>query len=335
MKYEQWLSETASDAVRYFSLGRHALTEALRVAGIASGDSVLLPEFLCRDVLASLVAVGATPCWYPVGEDLKPGSASDDWPAARAVLAVDYFGFPQSLNPFREYAARTGALIIEDNAHGFLSRDGNGEWLGTRGDLGVFSLRKTLPLADGAALIAVPPELVARLASELPAAGAGYAPSVARKARLRRMAAVGPAVAAVATGMVRTLRMLRTGHAIPVPDAAAETVIPHPPAPHDGLAAALAVVDSQREIDRRRELYRMAERAAQKIGITPLFPDLPPLVAPYGFPFRADSGPALQGLKRWASRHGLDLIRWPDLPDAIAASAPAHYRKVHLVNFLW
>lgn len=335
MSLDHWVTYGRSSAVRYFSLGRHALAEALRVAGIAPGDSVLLPEFLCHDVLASLVAVGATPCWYPVGEDLQPGSAPDGWPAARVVVAVDYFGFPQSMASFRKYAARTGALIIEDNAHGFLSRDGNGEWLGARGDLGVFSLRKTLPLADGAALLAVRPELAGRLAPQLAAAAAGYAPSAARKASLRRTPVLGPPAVAVTTGLVRALRQLRTGHAIPPPDAAAETVIPHPPAPHDGLAATLATVDAQREIDRRRELYRTVERAARALGIMPLFPDLPPLTAPYGFPFRADPGPALQSLKQWASRRGLDLIRWPDLPDAIVASAPAHYRNVHLVNFLW
>jgi hypothetical protein len=335
VNYEQWLDGTASGAVRYFSLGRHALAEALRVAGAKPGDSILLPEYLCRDILASLAAVGATPCWYPVGEDLTPSSEPDDWPLARVVVAADYFGFPQSLVSFRKYAERTGALIIEDNAHGFLSRDGNGEWLGTRADLGVFSLRKTLPLADGAALLVMRPELARRLAPQDLEAGAGYAPSAARKASLRRTPVLGPPAAAVMTGLVRALRLLRTGHAIPPPDAAAETVIPHPPTPHEGLAAALAAVDPQREINRRRELYRTVERTARSLDIEPLFPDLPSLVAPYGFPFRADPGPALQSLQRWASHRGLDLIRWPDLPDAIAASAPAHYRNLHLVNFLW
>lgn len=320
---------------RYFSLGRHALLEALRLAGIRPGEAVLLPEYLCRDVLASLNVVGAIPRWYPVDEDLRPGSAPEDWPEARVVVAVNYFGFPQQLDPFQVYARRTRGLIIEDNAHGYLSRAENGQYLGTRGDLGIFSYRKTLPLADGAALAVSNPELTNRLHGPIAAAGSGYAPSVARKARLRRIPLLGPPAVAVMTGMVRTLRLLRTGHAIAPPGAAAETVIPHPPAPYDGLAAALAAVDTQREIDRRRELYGTAERAARALGITPLFPDLPPLVAPYGFPFRADPGPALQSLKRWASRRGLDLIRWPDLPDAIAASAPAHYRKLHLVNFLW
>ncbi len=305
------------------------------MADLRPGEAVLLPEYLCRDVLASLNAVGAIPRWYPVGEDLRPGSAPDNWPAARVVMAVDYFGFPQPLDPFRAYGQRTGALIIEDNAHGFLSRDEDGQGLGTRGDIGIFSYRKTLPLADGAALMVGNQELARRLQEPIAAAGRGYAPGAALKARLRRAPVVGPGVAAVTTGMVRALRMLRTGHALPLPDAAAETSIPHPPAPHSGLAAGLATLDVRREIDRRRELYRTVERIARELDIEPLFPELPPLVAPYGFPFRADPGPALRSLQRWASRRGLDLIRWPDLPDAIAAAAPAHYRNLHLVNFLW
>lgn len=335
MNFDQWLSENASGGVRYFSLARHALTEALRVAGIGPGDAVLLPELLCRDVLASLSEVGATPRWYPVGEDLTPDGTPDAWPDARAVLAVDYFGFPQPLEPFRAYAQRTGALIIEDNAHGFLSRDEAGRWLGTRGHLGIFSLRKTLPLADGAALLAGSAELTGRLRGQAAPMGPGYAPGATRKAKLRRTPAVGVELAAATTGLVRALRRLRTGHAIPPPDREAETSIPHPPAPHAGLADGLAVLDVQHEINRRRDLYRSAERAARAIGIEPLFCGLPPLVAPYGFPFRTGSDEARRDMTRWAARRGLDLIRWPDLPDALAASAPAHYRNLYLVNFLW
>jgi len=335
VNFDQWLSESASGGIRYYSLARHALTEALRVAEIGPGDAVLLPEFLCRDVLASLSELNAIPRWYPVGEDLTPVGMPDAWPDARAVLAVDYFGFPQPLEPFRAYAARTGVLIIEDNAHGFLSRDENGQYLGTRGDLGIFSLRKTLPLADGAALMAGSPELAGRLRNQVPPAGLGYAPNAARKARLRRTPGVGVAVASVTTSLVRTLRRLRTDHAIPPPEREAETSIPHPPAPHAGLAKGLAALDVGSEIDRRRDLYRAAEQAARVIGIVPAFPGLPPLVAPYGFPFRTNASEALREMNRWAVRRGLDLIRWPDLPDALTTSAPAHYRNLYLVNFLW
>lgn len=118
--------------IRYFSLARHALIEALRVAGVGHGDKVLLPEFLCRDLLASISALGATACWYPIGLDLSPSTPPSTWPDAKVVLAVNYFGFPQKLDVFHQYAANSGAIIIEDNAHGFLSRDENGRWLGAR-----------------------------------------------------------------------------------------------------------------------------------------------------------------------------------------------------------
>lgn len=335
LNYQQWPDKAARGEVRYFSLGRHALADALRVAGVAVGDRVLLPEFICRDVLASLREVGAVPCWYPVGEDLKPSGAPSDWPMAHAVVAVDYFGFPQPMDSFRAYAAHTGALIIEDNAHGFLSCDDNGAWLGTRGDLGIFSLRKTFPLIDGAALVAERPELTRRLAPQYPVAVKGYAPSATHKAMLRRVPIFGPSAVAVMTSLVRILRRLRTGHAIPQTDISAESVLPHPAAPYEGLAEALAKVDIPREVERRRELYRTVERVARDLGIEPLFSILPPRVAPYGFPFRAEPGPSLDRLRRWASIRGLDLIRWPDLPNAIAPSSPTHYRNLHLVNFLW
>ena len=70
----------------------------------------------------------------------------------KALLAVNYFGFAQDLAPFREYCLRTGATLIEDNAHGFLSKDTSGVLLGTRADLGITSIRKTFRLVNGAAL---------------------------------------------------------------------------------------------------------------------------------------------------------------------------------------
>ena len=70
----------------------------------------------------------------------------------KAVLAVNYFGFAQELAPFREYCLRTGATLIEDNAHGFLSKDTSGVLLGMRTGLGITSIRKTFRLVNGAAL---------------------------------------------------------------------------------------------------------------------------------------------------------------------------------------
>jgi len=321
-------------SVRYFSLGRHALAAGLRVLGVAPKQSVLFPEFICRDLLAAVHAIGAEAVFYPVGPDLSPSSPQETWPDAVAVLAVDYFGFPQPLGPFQAYAERTGAFIVEDNAHGFLSRDDIGRWLGTRADAGIFSIRKTLPIADGAALVIGNTELVKGLGEPLTPEGRGYAPAVAWKGKLRRVPVVGVPVLAATTGLVRVLRKLRTGFAIPPPDEEAEKSIPYSSAPHSGLMAALAAPDVQKEIDRRRKLYLLAERDALAIGIVPLFPELPPLVAPYGFPFRSNSSRALRKMRCWAARRGLGLIRWPDLPSGCTDSLPEYHRSVYLVNFL-
>jgi hypothetical protein len=334
MNFAQWQSECAADALRFFSLGRHALVAALRAAGIDAGDRVLLPEFICRDVLASLAAVGAEVAWYPVGEDLGPATAPEHWPAARAVLAVNYFGFPQPLAPFRAYAARTGAVLIEDNAHGFLSRDGDGAWLGTRADFGIFSLRKTLPIADGAMLACGAARFSGGLPGQLAETGPGFAPAVALKAAMRRLPACGIAAAAIMTGVARSLRRIRTGHAIAPSAAADELAIPCIAAPHRGLAARLAGLDVPGEIGRRRALYEAATEVAKADGIEPLFPELPAGVAPYGFPFRLRSNHSVDALRRWSKRRGLELIGWPDLPEAIEKSAPDRYRNLHLVNFL-
>jgi len=334
MKFEQWQSACAPGTLRFFSLGRHALTEALRAAGIHAGDKVLLPEFICRDVLASLAVVGADVVWYPVGADLRPAGAAETWSTARAVVAVNYFGFPQPLELFCAYAARTGAVLIEDNAHGFLSRDEAGRWLGTRGDAGVFSLRKTLPLADGAVLLVGNGRMVEALVAPVVPTGRGYAPRSIWKSKLRRMPVAGILAANAMTNSARLVRRLRSGHAIPPPDETAERSIPHPPAAHSGLMAKLASLDVQNEIERRRSLYRATEALALSLGIVPLFPALPPLVSPYGFPFRTDRKATLDRMRHWAKGRGIELIHWPDLPRALEKDLPACHRNVWLVNFL-
>lgn len=334
MNFEEWQAVCDPGAFRLFSLGRHALVEAFRAAGIGPGNKVLLPEFICRDVLASLNAVGAEAVWYPVGEDLGPASQPAGWPAARAVLAVNYFGFPQPREPFRAYAARTRALIIEDNAHGFLSRDDEGLWLGTRTDAGIFSLRKTLPLADGAALFVPPGPLAEGMAAPIAVAGAGYAPHGAWKAKLRNIPIVGILAANIVTGLVRLMRQMRRGHALPPASNSAEYSIPYPPAAHANLPKRLAALDVEQEIERRRDLYRASEAAALCFGIRPLFSALPRLVAPYGFPFRSIDETALDRMHRWARRRGIELIHWPELPRAIEKRVPAYHHNLWLVNFL-
>lgn len=333
MNFEQWRQSAVAGEVRFFSLGRHALAAGLRLYGIGEGDKVLLPEFICRDLLAALSAVGAQPVWYPVGSDLRPSTAPSEWPAARALVVVNYFGFPQPLQFFRAYAAKHGAVLIEDNAHGFLSRDENGGWLGTRGDVGIFSLRKTLLVPDGAMMV-TGGEAGRGLPPQLAEAGQGFSPAVATKAAIRAVPMIGTASQMLLTDVIRALRRMRGATASASCSDASETDMPSVVAPYVGLARQLARLDVGKEIARRRDLYRDAERAARAAGVVPLFPALPDLVTPYGFVFRRPDERAFGRMKAWARSKALDLIVWPELPGAIERDAPDRYRDICVVNFL-
>lgn len=332
---ETWCPEFVGEGrIRYYSLARHALIDALRSAGVKAGNRVLLPQFLCRDLLASLHFLGAVPIWYEVALDLTPAAEPENWPAADVVLAVNYFGFPQDLRPFQSYAQRTGAVVIEDNAHGYMSRDRDGRWLGCRTGLGIFSLRKTLRIPDGAALWIGASHAVHALPAQSAFDGLGVNPAQLTKARLRGLPLVGEWAYRVSTAGARVLRKWRTGSVFPAVDLNSEKSLPAPANPWVGLLPVLAACPVSTEVERRRALYASCAQVGERLGVVPVFAVLPPNCAPYAYAFRG-SDMALAGMRRYATRHGFDLVNWPDLPAEIVGHAPSHYRNVFLVNFQW
>ena len=322
------------DSVRFYSLARYALLQALQLAGVSQGCRVMLPSYICRDLLAPISQLQATVVWYDVDKQLRPATHSDNWPCAEVVLAINYFGFPQDLAPFCAYAARTGATIIEDNAHGFLSRDGDGKWLGTRMSYGLFSMRKTLRIPDGAALWVNDPAAQKCLIPQLNFNGSGFNPAQLYKSRMRRMPIIGDLLLSISTALTRRVRKLLTGKELPLQDPQSENELPSGANPWSGLLGVLRSVDVSAEIARRRQAYAACAAIASNAGIYPVFNEMPVLCAPYGFPFRSDAE-GRQIMQDFADRNGFDLITWPDLPGTIFEQAPKHYRNVLMVNFLW
>lgn len=319
----------APAAVRLYGYGRVALAEALRLAG-AKGGRVLLPSFVCRDLLSAVAAAGAEPAFYGVRPDLSAQDDPSRWPDARAVLAVDYFGWPRDLAPFEAYARRCGAVVIEDAAHALFSRAEDGRLLGTRAPLGILSLRKSLPLPNGGALLANDPALAARLPPQLPAEVLpGRRPAL--KAAARPLLALFGARAA--HGGLTALRGLRgdaSGHRGPDPES--ESVLPAPAAPCPELERPLVCADPAVEASRRRALWTLCDGLARRAGLCPVFASLPDGVVPYGYALRTKDLPAAR--KVFASL-GLTTLPWPDLPSATAGSAPEADKTVALVHFLW
>src|SRR5262249_39357721 len=73
-------------------------------------------------------------------------------PRTRGILMTHFAGFPGPASQLRALADRHGLVLIEDCAQALLSVDGEVP-VGTTGDAAIFSLRKTLPVPHGGALV--------------------------------------------------------------------------------------------------------------------------------------------------------------------------------------
>ncbi len=328
------LSFFAGVETRFFSLARHALVVGLRAAGIGPGKTVLLPEFICRDLLASIHEVGASVAYYPVSRDLTPALPPEAWPTSAAVLAVDYFGFPQDMSVFRNYCSQTGALLIEDNAHGFLSRDKHGQWLGLRGDMGIFSIRKTFPMQNGAALVVLREELVSHLDTPLDFNGRGGRSGLRFKSLLRRTPLVGPFCTSLATGALRLFRKLLYGNPIPQPGNDAEISIPLPAPAYQSFLKDMLLISLEKETSRRKALYLEFANMLREFELEPVCSQVHEYIVPYGFVFRSTDMIA-ERVQEIAKRRGLDVFRWPALPEKIVNACPDYYKQIWVLNFQW
>jgi hypothetical protein len=304
--------------------------EALKSLGLSKGDKVLFPEFICGDLLSALHPLCLRPVWYAVGHDLKPVADPDGWPEARAVLAVNYFGFAQDLEPFNEYAKRTGATVIEDNAHGFLSRDGCGRLLGTRSALGLFSYRKTLLLGRGAGLFLSRKDLQINRPVQLSFIRSSFPIEIWVRRCLISIFRT-QIISYIVMRIIRQLRKLRGLSEIPFQRFDAEVEIPGEPNPDLFLITNLKNNTFKLEIQRRRNLYERLSIQAKLLDLKLVYPDLGKYTVPYGLAIFADDETKIAQL---AANNHLDYFRWPQLPVEVLARGSKHYSEIYLINFL-
>jgi hypothetical protein len=256
----------------------------------------------------------------------------------KAVIAVNYFGFAQDLKPFLDYCKKFSVKLIEDNAHGYLSANVDGVLLGNRAPLGITSIRKTMRIPDGARLHISDKQLSELLPDQLPPQlplnekplGTRYLlqQRFSKVERLTRL----PLLRWVRS-IVRLRRYLLTGEFIATSTTLAETEVVVPVGPRESSMKQIQKLDEQAEAKRRTELYGRVSSALDKSKITSIHGHLPKNCIPYGFPFFGDTE-AARDVQRLVNRFGVEVIRWPDLPEAVVADAPDHYSNLWLVNFL-
>ena len=138
-----------------YSSGRAALYRAIRAARLPEKSRILVPSFHCGVEVEAAKRAGHPLSFYGIKKNLEidfEDAQNRIDPAAGALIVTHYFGFPQNLEKVLDFCGRHKLLLFEDCAHALYSSI-NGRWLGTAGDFGVYSLRKTMGLPNGGALL--------------------------------------------------------------------------------------------------------------------------------------------------------------------------------------
>ena len=299
----------ADRPVLYYGYARQALGDALRWCGCAPGDSVLYPDFICDVTMEPVRRLGLKPVYYPVTDDLVPDWAALAHAAVRSgagvVMSVNYFGIAQPMARWRRFVEDNALFWINDNAHGYGSRL-NGIPLGAFGDVSVTSMRKVLPLINGAALRVNRTDITGGSRPAPPASPAAHLP--------------------IQEEIRRVWRSLTRALGIPHRSPAGT---PYPRLPDaDETATRFRAMDllSRRLLERfdhrlsalaarRREIYTAWHAHCSADGLRPVFPQLTPEASPMVFPCYANDFDERQKWLEWALVQNVDVYPWPSLPE--------------------
>jgi len=159
------LSGAKPGAVRPFPLdqprvvttfsGTAAIYQAGKSLRLPEGATVLVPSYNCGHEIEPFLRLGLRVECYRVMADLQIDLADVERrmrKSAGALLITHYFGFGQPLEAIRALCDRHGVMLIEDCAHALFS-DNAARNLGRVGDAAVYSMRKSLPLPHGGAVL--------------------------------------------------------------------------------------------------------------------------------------------------------------------------------------
>jgi UDP-4-amino-4,6-dideoxy-N-acetyl-beta-L-altrosamine transaminase len=144
--------------------GTAALHVAMLAAGIGPGDRVITSANTFAASANCAAFVGATPDFADIDEttwNLSPATLRDAWcDDVKAVVAVDFAGYPCHMPRIAELARARGAIVVEDAAHALGTQfEYQGTWYATGGhpwaDLTTLSFHpvKTITTGEGGAIL--------------------------------------------------------------------------------------------------------------------------------------------------------------------------------------
>jgi dTDP-4-amino-4,6-dideoxygalactose transaminase len=327
---QEFLARGGADHVLPYGFGKVAFRDAIRAFDPGPDANVLLPGYVPDGVVESIREAGATPRFYAIERDLGPDLADvasklDDGTVAATV--VHYFGFPAPrFDAFRQLTANDDVPVVTDNAHATFSRDGD-RLLGTRGAVGFTSLRKTLPVPNGAFLFVNDPERVAVDAATLAGRATDLTPTDYRFAAESILSGAKHRHAPVDRGLslLQRLEEVRSnGNETAVSDNEAPAAERDPAArfrrarvPMTALAdRVLDRVDPSALVGARRDAFRAwRDGLAPLDGVQAQYVSLSRGVAPQVFPAVAEDPDAFLARLRRSGVVGAHT--WPPLPATV------------------
>lgn len=331
--------------VRLVTSGRIALALAARAVGLGPGDKILVPAYHSMSMIPPLQAGGGQAVFYRLCADASPDllDAADKLdPQVRALVVVNYFGFPQKLAEARAFCDLHGIKLIEDCAHSFFGASG-GQALGSFGDYAIASSMKFFPIYEGGALVSVRHSLDAAV---LHSAGLGFELKAALTAVERGMAFGRLPVAGALLQLPLKLKgvvwnLVKRRRA---PGASAPALAPSSSDSSYGFDAGwldkrsslfsrlvLRWAPRRAMTDARRRNYQqLAARVQGLPGCRLLFPELPEQVCPWAVPVVVDDPDSLFPALKMA---GVPIIRfaeslWPGVDASVCPVSAALSRQV-------
>ena len=144
------------------------LYASMGAIGISPGDEVIVPPFTMSATVMAPLIYGGIPVFADIEPEtfcLNPTSVEQlITTKTKAIIAVNLFGHPAELSRLKSIAERNNLWLIEDNAQGPLSMEGD-SLCGTIGDIGIFSLNyhKHIHTGEGGMCLTNDDELAQRL----------------------------------------------------------------------------------------------------------------------------------------------------------------------------
>jgi dTDP-4-amino-4,6-dideoxygalactose transaminase len=145
----------------------HALEISALLCSLKPGDEVIVPSFTFVSTASAFALYGAKPVFVDSCKDtlnIDPALIEAAiTPRTRAVCVVHYGGVACDMDRIVQIANKHGLILIEDNAHGLLSKY-RGKYTGSFGSLATQSFHETKNIAcgEGGALIVNDDSLIER-----------------------------------------------------------------------------------------------------------------------------------------------------------------------------